>query len=78
MDWAKFQVCLEDGLLSNTNLPNEVAVNKCVKKLSSAILKVLAESTPKNHTWCPVSPSTKSYSGWNMPEQPAKKAVENH
>ena len=76
--WAKFQVCLEDGLPSNTNLPNEVAVNMCVKKLSSAILKVLAESTPKSHVWCPASPNTESYSGWNMLEQPAKKAVENH
>jgi hypothetical protein len=43
-DWPKFQACLEAGLLSNPDLQNEVAIDACVKELSSAIS---TESTPK-------------------------------
>jgi hypothetical protein len=44
-DWAKSQVYLEDGLSSNRD-QNKVAF----EKLSSVILKVLAESNPNS---CP-------------------------
>jgi hypothetical protein len=47
IDWSKFQACLETGLSSNHGLPNEVAIGACVKGLSSAISKALADSTPK-------------------------------
>jgi hypothetical protein len=38
---------LETGLPSNTDLPNKVAINACVKEFSTAISKALADSTPK-------------------------------
>lgn len=46
-DWSKFQTCLEAGLPSNPDLPNEVAVDMCDKELSSTISTELPESTPK-------------------------------
>jgi hypothetical protein len=45
--WSKFQTCLEAELPSNPDLPNEVDVDACVKELSSAISKALADSAPK-------------------------------
>ena len=30
-DWSKFQACLEAGLPSNLDLPNEVAIDACIK-----------------------------------------------
>jgi hypothetical protein len=50
MDWPKFQACLEAGLPSDPDLPNEVAIDACVKELSSAISKALTDSTPKCRT----------------------------
>ena len=49
-DWSKFQAFLEAGLPSNSDLPNEVAIDACDKELSSTILTELAESTPKCHS----------------------------
>jgi len=46
-DWPKFHACLEAGLPSNPDLPNEVAIDACVKEMSSAISKALTDSTPK-------------------------------
>jgi len=45
-DWSKFQACLEAELPSNPDLLNEMAIDACVKELSSLILKVLTDSTP--------------------------------
>ena len=47
VDWPNFQASLESGLPSNPDLPNEVAIDACVKELSNAILKALTDSTPK-------------------------------
>jgi hypothetical protein len=46
-DWLKFQACLEAGLLSNPDLPNEVVIDACLKELSSPVAKALKDSTPK-------------------------------
>ena len=46
-DWSKFQASLEGGLPSNPDLRNEVAIDACVKELSSAISKALTDSAPK-------------------------------
>ena len=46
-DWPKFQACLEAGHLSDSDLPNEVAIDACVKKLTSAISKAPTDSSPK-------------------------------
>jgi hypothetical protein len=46
-DWSKFQTCLEAGLPSNPDLPNEVAIDTCDKELSSTISRELPESAPK-------------------------------
>jgi hypothetical protein len=46
-DWPKFHACLEAGLPPNPDLPNEGVIEACVKELTSAILKALADSTPK-------------------------------
>jgi hypothetical protein len=46
-DWSNFQACLEAGLPSNPDLPNEVAIDACAKELSSIISKALTHSTPK-------------------------------
>jgi hypothetical protein len=46
-DWSMFYACLEAGLPPNPDLPNEMAIDACVKELSSAISKALAESNPK-------------------------------
>jgi len=46
-EWPKFQACLEAGFPSKPDLPNEVAIDARVKKLSSAISKALTDSTPK-------------------------------
>jgi hypothetical protein len=48
-DWPKSQACLEVGLPSNPDLTNEVAIDACIKELSSAISKALTDSTPKCH-----------------------------
>jgi len=45
-DWSKFQACLEAELPSNPDLPNEMAIDACVKELSSLISKALTDSTP--------------------------------
>jgi hypothetical protein len=47
-DWTRFQACLENGVPSNPDLLYEVAIDSCVKELSSAISKVLTDSTPKS------------------------------
>jgi hypothetical protein len=44
---VKDQACLETMLSSNPDVPNEVAIDACVKGLSRIIWKVLAESNPK-------------------------------
>jgi hypothetical protein len=46
-DWSKFQACLEAGLPANPDLPNKVAIDTCVKDLSSTISNALTVSTPK-------------------------------
>jgi hypothetical protein len=46
-DWAKFQVCMEDGLPSNPNMSNEVAVNTCIEKLSSTIFRSWQSPLPR-------------------------------
>ena len=46
-DWLKFQACLEGGLPPNPDLPDERVIDACVKELTSAISKALADSTPK-------------------------------
>jgi hypothetical protein len=43
-DWSKFYACPEAGLPSNLDLPNEVVIDTCVKKLLDAVSKVLAET----------------------------------
>jgi len=40
-DWSKFQACLEAGLPTKSDLPNEVAIDVCGKELSSTISKAL-------------------------------------
>ena len=45
---TKFQVCMEDRLPSNPELPNEVGFDSYVEKLSRVILEALAVSTPKS------------------------------
>ena len=45
--WPKFQASLKAGLPSNPDLTNEVAIDACVKELSSAISKALKDSAPK-------------------------------
>ena len=47
IDSPNFQACLEAGHPSNPDLPNEVAIDTCVKELSSAISKALTDYTPK-------------------------------
>jgi hypothetical protein len=46
-DWSKFQACLESGMPSIPDLPDEASIDACVKGLTSAISKALADSTPK-------------------------------
>jgi hypothetical protein len=46
-DWSKFQACLDAGMPPSPDLPNEWAIDVCVKKLTGAILKALVDSTPK-------------------------------
>jgi hypothetical protein len=46
-EWSKFQACLEARLPTNPDFPNEAAIDACVKELSSAFSKTLADSTPK-------------------------------
>jgi hypothetical protein len=46
-DWSKFQACLEAGMPPSPDLPNEEAIDACVKELTGAISKALADSTPK-------------------------------
>ena len=57
-DWSKFQTCLEADLPSNPDLRDVVVIDACVKELSSAISKALAETTPKCHprdeSRCPI------------------------
>jgi hypothetical protein len=43
----KFQACLEAGLPSESDLPNEMAIDACANELSTTISKALAESTPR-------------------------------
>jgi hypothetical protein len=47
-DWSKLETCLESGLSSKPDFPNEVAIDACVKELSSAITKAFAQSTPES------------------------------
>jgi hypothetical protein len=46
-DWSKFQACLESGMPSIPNLPDEASIDACVKGLTTAISKALADSTLK-------------------------------
>jgi hypothetical protein len=46
-DWSRFQACLEAGIPSSPDLPNEGAIDACVKELTGAISKALTDSTPK-------------------------------
>jgi hypothetical protein len=45
-EWSKFQACLETTLPSNPGL-NEESIDSCVKDLTTATSKALADSTPK-------------------------------
>jgi hypothetical protein len=47
-DSANFKARLEDEIPINPELHNEVAIDTCFENLSSAVLKALAASTPKN------------------------------
>jgi len=44
-DWPKFQACLGAGLPPNPDLPNEGALDACVKELTITLSKALADST---------------------------------
>ena len=46
-DWPKFQTSLESVLPSNPDLWSGVAIDACVKELTSAISKALSDSAPK-------------------------------
>jgi hypothetical protein len=45
-DWFIFHACLQGGLPHNSDLPNEVAIDACVKELFSAISKALESPFP--------------------------------
>lgn len=45
-DWATFQASLEDGILLKPNLHDEVASDKCVDELFSALRDAMAVSLP--------------------------------
>jgi hypothetical protein len=46
-NWSKFQACLEAGMSTSPDLPNEGAIDVCVKELTGAISKALANFSPK-------------------------------
>jgi len=46
IDWANFQVHLEDQIPFDLELHNGMAIDTCVEKFSGAVLKALAASTP--------------------------------
>jgi hypothetical protein len=46
-DWSKFQACLEARMPTSPDIPNEGAIDACVKELTGAISKALADPTPK-------------------------------
>jgi hypothetical protein len=48
-DSSKFQACLKVGQPSDPDLSNEVAIDACVKEMSSTISKELTDPTPKCH-----------------------------
>jgi hypothetical protein len=47
MDWATFQVCLDDRLPGCPVVNDEEAIDKCVEELTSAIQESTAASAPK-------------------------------
>jgi hypothetical protein len=47
VDWAAFQACLEDGLPVNLVAVDEVAIDKCVEELTSAVQEATAASAPR-------------------------------
>jgi hypothetical protein len=47
-EYVKFQASLEERLPSTPLLPNEGVIDTCVEEISSAILEVLAASTPES------------------------------
>jgi hypothetical protein len=57
-DWSKFQACLKTGLPSNPDL-NEESIDACVKDLTTATSKEMADFTPKRRP----ALDTGSYSG---------------
>jgi len=46
-DWVNFQTHLEDQIPFHPELHNGIAIDTCVEKISGAVLKALADSTPK-------------------------------
>jgi hypothetical protein len=46
-NWPKFQAYLEAGMPSSTHLPNKWAIDTCVKELTGANSKALADSSLK-------------------------------
>jgi hypothetical protein len=46
-DWSKFQMCLETGIPSTSDLQDEPTIDTCVKGLTTAISKAFADSPPK-------------------------------
>ena len=84
-DWPKFQASLESGLPSNPDLPNQVAIDACVKELSNAISKALTASTPKCRLRLPIpariqdeiSLKNRPRRQWEITRDPALKAEDN-
>ena len=62
---ARHLACLKDGLPSNKELPDEIAIDMCVEKLSSDLLEALAVTSPKSR---PNDESRPPISGRNTPE----------
>jgi hypothetical protein len=88
-DWTRFQACLENGLPSNPELPSVMAIDSCVKELSSAISKALTVSTPKSRPRADPRPSLPAHikdeirlknrlkRQWQTTRDPALKAEAN-
>ena len=47
LDWANFQIHLEDQIPFYPELHDGMAIDMCVENFSGAVLKALAASTPK-------------------------------
>jgi hypothetical protein len=66
-DLSKNRTCLESGLPSNADFPNDVAIYSCVNELSSAISKALAQSNPNCFPHDDPRPHIGLYPGCNSP-----------